>query len=258
MRRIRLVFFFISLGIVLIGCVNQDNDAKGKAEAKTINQTVNQKEKKNDEPIKEEIKINEKEAEEQLLIKSKEIYGYLLENDWKNIHDLIHPKEGLTITFNRILDSYREFPIPTYVEDPTFSKFDFLDFIQQNEPVFWGFSATNDHNYFYMSISDYINNFLLKHCENPQVESCKTKLDYSSFSYEKILPIRNDHTQHPESDFLVDNIRTEIPNSRFVELFSPATENNNDWQKLRFVFLQHENEWYLRAIIRHVSSFDEH
>ncbi|HEY4602285.1 MAG TPA: hypothetical protein VIG73_13545 [Cerasibacillus sp.] len=96
----------------------------------------------------------------------------------------------------------------------------------------------------------------IHHCDNPQLKNCDRQLHYTTFSYEEIQPI-NHHDENTDAFLLIENIRTEIPNGRFVELFSPATEKNH-WQKMRFVFLQHEDEWYLRAIIRHADSFDEH
>ncbi|HEY4602287.1 MAG TPA: hypothetical protein VIG73_13560 [Cerasibacillus sp.] len=151
------ICFICFYAMFFVGCSEQsDNSSHTKASA---HQTV-QKEKKNDTTEKKYNEIDEDKAEEHLLKMTEEIYQYLLENDWKSLHDIIHPEEGIIMTFHRMLDAYREFPIPTFVEDPNFSRFDFLDSIQQNERVFWGFSNTDDYHYFYMTISDYINHFL--------------------------------------------------------------------------------------------------
>ncbi|MEH7225778.1 hypothetical protein V7112_18355 [Bacillus sp. JJ1566] len=163
-------------------------------------------------------------TEDELLKMSEELFVALESHDWTTISEMTHP-DGLTFSLFADLGS------PTSNE-VILNK----ETLKQAEQVkvTWGVELTG-------------------------LEVIKTKDEYvEEYIFKSIYgnPLKYDtvnfNSSSVESGGVINTISKNFPDAKYVEYFSEATEDEYDWQALRFVFKERQGEWFLFGIVRDV------
>ncbi|MFN7249701.1 MAG: hypothetical protein ACK4M9_02825 [Anaerobacillus sp.] len=176
------------------------------------------------------------DIETELLSKTETIFDHLEAADWLKLADHVHPTEGLFFSF------YADAGSP-YSNEVHFT-IDELRHLEGTETFIWG-QDMGDYT-FEFSVNDYVEKILLGGSQ--QRNGQKTwEINYDVITF-------ND--SEVDSGGIINTIPDYFPEAKYVEYYSPRPSEElwYQWQALRFIYEEHEGEWYLIGIARDVHS----
>lgn len=161
-------------------------------------------------------KLNEAE---QLKVLNDKIIQTLKSKNYSQFSEYIHPEKGVRFSMYAYLNP----------ENKTFSKADFEKYINTNVKFTWG-SKDGTGEPLILPIKDYLAKWVFKR-------------DFTSSIY-----TFNKFQGHGNS---LNNLREIYPKQNFTENYIPGTEkySDMDWNSLRFVFEEHQGNYYLIAVV---------
>lgn len=188
-----------------------------------------------DEPIADDT-TEPVDTETALLAKTEAVFSYLQNLNWPELAQLVHPDKGLFFSF------YADAGSP-YSHEVAFTKAE-LSNLTGNEVYIWGYDMGGYA--FEFSVDEYVSKFIVQHSMRWDGENSKP-IDYSVITF-------NDSVV--ESGGIINTIAEYFPDAKYVEYYSPVPSEDlwYEWQALRFIYEEHEGEWYLIGIARDVHS----
>ncbi|WP_223701631.1 hypothetical protein [Sutcliffiella deserti] len=168
---------------------------------------------------KEETTIEKKEV---LVEKSDSLLSSLESHDWVEISKEMHP-EGLVFTLFADLGNSNEVLL---------SKEELI--ADSDKEIVWGKDLADRE--IVATKEEFVDTYLFQTIFGEDVNYSEVNLNESSV----------------HSGGVINTIPTKFPEAQYVEYFSPASDKELDWQALRFVYQEHEEEWLLYAIVRDV------
>jgi hypothetical protein len=171
-----------------------------------------------------------------LLEKTETIFSYLKTVNWLNLADYVHPEKGLFFSFYASAGS-------PYSDEVSLSKDEVRD-LTGSETFIWGYDMAEYA--FEFSVNDYVEKFLLGGSQRWDGGNTR-ELNYDVITF-------NDQAFH--SGGIINTIPDYFPEAKYVEYYSPppSDELSHQWQALRFIYEQHDGDWYLIGIARDVHS----
>ncbi|GGA60137.1 GerMN domain-containing protein [Ornithinibacillus halotolerans] len=162
-------------------------------------------------------------VKEELLEKSEIIFNHLLAKEWEQVAHYIHHEKGLVYSpFSNVGDE----------DDLHFSRLDVWGFYKDESQYIWSWDQSEAE--FMATPNDFVDNLLKKR---------------NNYVYEY------DEITYNDSDMgtMINTIHEVFPNAIYVEYLDEPDPNSRDWtnyQALRFVFEEIDNEWYFVALVR--------
>ncbi|MCH1626768.1 hypothetical protein [Fredinandcohnia quinoae] len=166
------------------------------------------------------LKMEQKNA---LMEKSESIFSSLENHNWKEISDMAHP-EG--IVFSLFAD------LGTNSNEVILSKEELI--VDDQQEIVWG--ADHSGRKIIRTKDEFVDGYLFKNIY-------QNEIDYNTVTFD---------SSSVESGGVINTISTKFPDAIYVEYYSEASEEEYDWQALRFVFREYEGEWLLFGIVRDV------
>ncbi|MCT8138524.1 hypothetical protein H1D32_12700 [Anaerobacillus sp. CMMVII] len=171
-----------------------------------------------------------------LLTKTETVFANLNTTNWSALANQVHPEKGLFFSFYAAVGSPNS-------DEVHFTK-ENLGQLEGTETYIWGYDM-GDYA-FEFSVNDYTSKFLVNHSMRWDGENSK-EIDYDVITF-------NDSVV--QSGGIINTIPDFFPDAKYVEYYStpPSEELWHQWQALRFIYEEFEDEWYLIGIVRDVHS----
>jgi hypothetical protein len=163
------------------------------------------------------------EHKELLQERSEILFNHLMAKEWEQLTNYIHSDRGLVYSpFSNVGDE----------DDLHFTKEEVRAFHENEKLYSWSWDQSGAE--FMATPNDFVENLL------------KTRNDYV-YEYDEIM--YNDS----EMGTMINTIHDVYPNAVYVEYLDEPDRNSQDWynyQALRFVYEEIDNEWYFIALVR--------